>query len=93
MKAVNFVTYEADSSYVRSDWLVSSLRFSLFAININSVCDFHNFFNFENSEKGQRTLIKQNCFKSHSDDDISQKGLSVLNLLVFLHPNLFTIYR
>ena len=27
-------------------------------------------------------------FKSHSDDDVSQKGLSVLNLLVFLHPNL-----
>ena len=29
--------------------------------------------------------------KSHSDDDVSQKGLSVLCLLVFLHPNLFTL--
>ena len=28
-------------------------------------------------------------FKSHSDDDVSQKGLSVLNLLVFLHSNLW----
>ena len=27
--------------------------------------------------------------KSHSDEDISQKGLSVLNILSFLHPNLF----
>ena len=30
-------------------------------------------------------------FQLHSDDKISQKGLNVPYLLVFLHPNLFTI--
>ena len=32
-------------------------------------------------------------FRSNSDDNVSQKDLSVLNLLVHLHPNLFTISR
>ena len=42
----------------------------------------------ENSENDTGLTCIYILFKSHSDDDVSQKGLSVLNLLVLLHPNL-----
>ena len=48
----------------------------------SSECDLQN----SHSDVG---LSEVKFCKSHSDEDISQKGLSVLNLSSFLHPNFF----